>query len=267
MYCIIRSLMCNLCPSLIGANPMRSLIALLFGLALCTHAWGGGQAETLRFCLTWSIDIDASGKVSNQTYVQGSQTMPKSLIEALEQKIKTWEFEPGAINGKPAATSTALLVVTHATLDQKNDTFQFRIADVSTGPRLDYRSNMQPAFPEAVSKRMRDQREKTKLVLLRIHFSPEGKALSVDIDDQSPTQSGRLTLEAIKAAKTWTFVPEVVGGTPREGIALVPVCFQIGDNDHCKQITTKSGATLEAGQSLALDSQVKLRTDVLGGSL
>jgi protein TonB len=89
-------------------------------------------------------------------------------------------------------------------------------------PRFDmsYLSNPQPSFP-AMSKKLHEE----GTVVLRVHVSAAGEALSVEV----ATSSGyaRLDDAALRAVRKWKFVPSKRGDTAVDGIAMVPMVFSL----------------------------------------
>ncbi|MDB5967602.1 MAG: energy transducer TonB [Hydrocarboniphaga sp.] len=89
-------------------------------------------------------------------------------------------------------------------------------------PRFDmaYLSNPQPGFP-AMSKKLHEE----GTVVLRVHVSAAGEALTVDVARSSGY--GRLDDAALRAVRKWKFVPSKRGDTPVDGIAMVPMVFSL----------------------------------------
>ena len=84
----------------------------------------------------------------------------------------------------------------------------------------DYLSNPAPVYPSE-SLRHREQ----GAVLLRVHVSADGRALSVEIGKSSGFP--RLDASAMEAVQTWKFVPAKRGGEPIESWVEVPVIFSL----------------------------------------
>ena len=84
----------------------------------------------------------------------------------------------------------------------------------------DYLSNPAPVYP---SESLRHGEQGT--VLLRVHVSADGRALSVEIEKSSGFP--RLDVSAMEAVQTWKFVPAKRGGEPIESWVDVPVIFSL----------------------------------------
>ena len=89
-------------------------------------------------------------------------------------------------------------------------------------PRFDmaYLSNPQPSFP-AMSKKLHEE----GTVMLRVHVSAAGEALSVEVAQSSGYS--RLDDAARRAVQRWKFVPSRRGDTAVDGIAMVPMVFSL----------------------------------------
>ncbi|WP_428312290.1 energy transducer TonB [Hydrocarboniphaga sp.] len=92
-------------------------------------------------------------------------------------------------------------------------------------PRFDmaYLSNPQPSFP-AMSKKLHEE----GTVVLRVHVSAAGEALTVEVAQSSGYQ--RLDDAALRAVRKWKFVPSKRGDTPVDGVAMVPMVFSLKKN-------------------------------------
>jgi periplasmic protein TonB len=87
-------------------------------------------------------------------------------------------------------------------------------------PRL--RDNRPPDYPlEALRRRLEGT------VLLRVHVATDGRVAEVDILDSS----GHLILDAaaVRAVKSWHFVPATRGGRPVAAVVRQPVRFSLGE--------------------------------------
>ncbi|MBL0165469.1 MAG: hypothetical protein IPP82_17955 [Xanthomonadales bacterium] len=75
----------------------------------------------------------------------------------------------------------------------------------------------------------------------------------------------------ITAVRTWTFKPERVAGHGVEGRAWLPICFVAITNasggDGCRYPTQNGDTAFDAGSSIALESSVTLKSDVIGKTL
>lgn len=89
-------------------------------------------------------------------------------------------------------------------------------------PRFDaaYLQNPAPAYP-ALSKRLKE----IGRVLLSVHVSREGSALSVDV--LSSSGFSRLDEAAVTAVRRWRFVPAQQGGRAIAAVVTVPIEFSL----------------------------------------
>ena len=83
-----------------------------------------------------------------------------------------------------------------------------------------YLSNPAPIYPPAS---LRNGEQGT--VLLRVHVSADGRALSVEIEKSSGF--ARLDASALETVRSWTFVPAKKGGEPVDSWVDVPVIFSL----------------------------------------
>ncbi|HEY7873274.1 MAG TPA: energy transducer TonB [Rudaea sp.] len=183
----------------------------------------------------------------------------------LEQEVRKWQFLPGLIDGKPEETKTGLYLRTTLT-PTNNDTFDVRIDHAGVGPT---ETRMTPPRYPADAIRHR----KTGQVILAVAYDAEGHVVSVQPADDSPKVDPLLTEASEKAARKWQFQPELVGGHPLAGRALIPFCYTLNilpsgrKEGNCNWKRPGSNETLRDGETFALSPAAKLLTDVAGRTL
>ena len=87
---------------------------------------------------------------------------------------------------------------------------------------LSYLDNPEPEYPIAARRRSIEGR-----VTVKVKVSAEGNALDVALEKTSGEDL--LDRAALKAIKTWRFVPARRGGMPIEAYALVPISFNLSN--------------------------------------
>ncbi len=235
---------------------------VLFGAACSARA--DSAVDVVRLATEWKMSLDEHGKVTALTMKPGRAT--EVLGRILESAIRGWAFEPGAINGEPAATETSLVVgITLSPVDD-GERYSARIDNVRTGGSIEKITTM-PVFTSNQADRVRKDRV-NPLVMLLVTYDVNGRPEEVLVADESPVRKGGLASQAVSAVKTWIFSPERVAGHGIRARALVPVCFvavvdKNGQGD-CKDSRPDGTNSPEMGQSLALSTEVRLKSDVIG---
>jgi hypothetical protein len=236
-------------------------------LAIANTALAAPPEDLVRVSAEWDLTLSASGKVTALEAKPGR--VKDALRKVLETAIRGWEFEPGSVNGRPAATDTNLDVSISVWLTPGDETFSVRIDKVQTGGGIAKIDKM-PRFQLKQFYKARDTRT-NPVVLVELIYDEMGKPGEIKIAEQSPVKEGYFATEAIKAIRTWTFKPERVAGHGIASRALIPICYMAVKNspndDGCDYPVDKSGASFQSGRSVALDSSVTLKSDVIGKTL
>lgn len=238
---------------------MKKLVRVLAAAAaMIGAAFAHAAAQPQVVYLTWGITVDASGSV---TRLDSESRLGPELKDRLEREIRSWRFKPGAIDGQAAVTESKLHLALQVTpIDDERSSL--RVVRAGTGGG--YGKMVAPNYPE-VSVRARRQ----GLVLLKVRYGEDGQVSELAADEGAPYADKALVDAAIAAVKRWTFTPEVVGGRPLAGVALVPVCFGLRGTRFSppKCEWNRPGESIAADgddPTPAFDSVLKLETAVAG---
>ena len=226
--------------------------------------------EALATTVQWKMSLDAQGHVTGldlQTKTMGA------LRERLEPVIRAWEFDPGTINGEPAATETMLSVQISLLPSEDGESISIRFDDVRTGGYVS--GNITPPrFTSSEAKKLQRSGGFARLIF-EVSYDKAGKLETVVVLPSSTVEKGNLVKDAENALRKWTYEPERVAGVGVPGKLVVPICYYMGLSErdaerqgkNCNWKKPGSEATVGQGQSLALDSSVSLKTDVIGRTL
>jgi TonB family protein len=238
-------------------------LALLSSAALAGSASPG---DPLKINVDWRLSVDAQGNVMSLEPIPNERVdrVPE-IRERLEREIRGWRFIPGTIDGKPAASTTALkLFITVKPLDAENASLH--IESAGTGGQLEH--SVPPKYPHsAISNRI------TGLVVLRIDYDASGKVTTAVQDPDAPKPDQTLLAAAITAARQWTFAPELVDGHGVPGSVHTPFCYSLRfpngsvKKESCEWTPPGKSAAIGEGEVAAVNPATKLATDVAGKTL
>ena len=246
---------------------MRALLSFVacFALIGAAHA-DGNKNEPLEIYVGWRVTINPQGHVTDLTALpkQRVDRVPQ-IRERLEQEIRTWQFVPGMVDGKPAETQSGLYLT--ATLIAAGDNaLRIHLDHANVGPIETHL--VPPHYPtDAI------RHHKTGQVVLVVAYDAEGRIISSKPADDSPKVDQMLIASSEESTRKWKFQPEIVGGHPLAGRAIIPFCFtlqELGSNrkeGRCDWKPQGSKDPLRDGESLALDPAAKLLTDIAGRTL
>jgi TonB family protein len=245
------------------------LLSLLFVCAASANA-AGKSNEELSATLQWHMSLDAAGQI---TALEAKRKPIEALREKLEPAVRSWKFQPGTVNGTPAATDTLLSVQISLLPSADGKTYSVRFDDVRTGGYV-AGSSKPPRFPANEARKLMGNGGFAQLVF-EVSYDKSGKVNNVVIASGSTQSKGSLAEYAEKAVREWSYQPEQVAGFGVPGTVIVPICFSVSMNarsarraaENCRWEEPGTRATAEQGQSLALDSSVHLVSDVIGKTL
>lgn len=226
--------------------------------------------EVLKKTVQWQMSLDAEGRVVSLEARSGAM---KAVREKLEPMVRAWEFDPGSINGVPAATVTMLSVQVSLLPSADGDSYSIRFDDVRTGGYVSGNTTP-PQFGKDEAQKLMRSGGFARLIF-EVGYDKDGKLQTVSVLPGSTPKDGRLVENAEKALQAWTFEPERVAGVGVPGKLVVPICYTISmsvreaerKGKNCEWEKPGSKAIVGEGQSLALDSSVSLKTDVIGRTL
>ena len=252
-----------------------SRILLLALLSVC-GASANAASKTTEWQPTnvqWHMSLDATGHI---TALGAEGAAVDALREKLEPVVRAWTFVPGAVNGKPAATETMLSVQVAFDSIAGTDDLSVRVVDVRTGGGLSPVGSKMPRFPRDALRRMMSGRNSpVERLVLSISYDASGTPLDISPIADASSKDKLLVNASLSAAKSWKIDPERVAGIGVAGTLVTPVCFYISttkseaerNSRRCDWSVPDSSAVLIQGQSLTLDSRVKLKSDVIGRTL
>ena len=246
--------------------PRRIVLSIVVSLvALCGSAFAR-QADHLDLWCDAQLSLDASGKVTALDFI-GKNGNADPIAQKLAPVIRAWSFVPGSIDGVPMPTETTLSL--HLQTQKTGDgTYGLRILDAQTGAAM---INMRP--PEYPDYAMRNDIEARVIAVISVNS--DGVPTRIDITGIGTTNDGDRTSQKIFAtavtvqAKTWRFRPEIVGGHAVTSQMRIPVdfCMNAIPCIRVKDERVAEDAPMPLARPLALDSQVKLVTQVAGTTL
>lgn len=265
---------------------MRKLLGALLLLVLGTVQ---ARADDLRMDVSGEIGVDGQGKVFD--YVIKTIVTPE-VKQLIDRSVRSWQFEPVVHDGKPGYAKANM---TLTLLAKKVDAgYQLQVERVRFTGNRGTVSMPPPQYP------MESARAGVMgSVLVAVRIDAEGKVLDVaaiqtslpyrNLSQKKIEMAGKpLEKASIAAAKNWRFEPaNLEWGDAAETTLIIPVDFWLGDasgpkrngwhvepNSVVRPIPWLAADKqqfdadgLKQGESLALDSPVKLKTEVLGSRL
>lgn len=188
-------------------NMIRTGFAAALTACLAIGSAQAGQAEQLH---TWSVGLDADGRVASWQLHNGQDG---GHADQIAQQLRQWRFESRNPGQQPV--QTFVRVISQAGADG-----QLRILEASTGPAPD-RLTL-PEYP-AAAQRFGEE----GVVVLRLQLDAEGRVQTSQVHDTRGQVGRRMAASAVAAARSWQFIPEQVAGQAVAGEVLFPVCFYV----------------------------------------
>jgi hypothetical protein len=241
----------------------RSVFAFVLALLLAgaAHADDAQRAPKVVY-LTSAATIGADGKLTALDWKTDNDAQ-KWLAARLDSKVRTWEFEPGTVDGVPVETRTTLELKLQVGV-REDGGMDLRLLDASTGPGA--LAQPYPAFPP-------DGMKANSLAFVRVDLAVAADG-SVSIDSlETETTGNRASFaKAMRAAfLKWRFEPEVVGGRALATHVVVErsFCKVERGKTTCPELfkarnaaATAAGEAVAEDRTIALHSAVKLKTAV-----
>jgi TonB family protein len=239
----------------------NSILSLAVVFACAAHA-EEKSAEPIKLDFAWDLSLDAQGHVAQLTAIANKRTdrVPQ-IRERIEQAIRSWAFVSGTVNGQSAPTETRLSVSVSLSPNDENS-YRITFDDVRSGGNI--LKATPPHYPvSAVRER------KTGMVVVRVDYDADGKAVSATLDPSSPKAAEVLVAASIDAVKNWTFQPERVDRHGVPGTQVLPLCYALSSMPApmCKWNPPGNHAAIGEGESLAVNPVAHLRNDVVGHAL
>jgi TonB family protein len=187
-------------------------LLLLFAISIASPiALASGDTGDVAMTAEFATDLDASGRI---VAFKPIDRAAKATLASIEAEVSTWSFEPGRVDGRPAATSTTVMIQLVAS--EAGGKYVFRIVNALTGPR--YGHAPPPRYPaEAV------EAKDTGTVELLVDFDSKGRTTGIAVHRSNA--SPMLREAAASAVKAWVFVPEQVDGRGVPASVIVPINF------------------------------------------
>jgi len=223
--------------------------------------------EPIPLTLNWNLSLDDHGGIARLEALPNERADKAPTIrERLEQAIRSWQFRPGAINGKPQATQTRLTVRISVTARDAN-TVDLHIESAHTGGGV--AKTAAPKYPAAALSAHR-----TGMVVMHVKFDGTGTVTSAQPDPDAPKVADALVNATSAALKLWKFQPEIVGDHAVAGSEVIAMCFNLfpagtrtGKIPDCVWTPKGQTTSLGDGEALALEPAATLVTDVAGRTL
>jgi hypothetical protein len=259
--------------ALLGKVIFRLSFLALFALSPASIAMAEPASGELSKTLVWQMNLDVGGHITSLEPIGEGNRM---LREKLESDVWRWEFNPGRIDGRPAETETRLTVEVSLLPNPDGETYAIQLKDVSTGGSI--LSSVAPSYPDAELGRLsRSNHNKggAARMALEVSYDGSGRTVGMKVVEEATTASVDLIHAARVALRKARFEPERVGGKGIAGKMVMLYCVSVypkssrdpADIDPCQWRVPGSHSTLGDGQSLALDSNVHLKSDVIGKTL
>lgn len=239
-------------------NPSIRLSLATGLLALAGTISAATADEPIQAWLRANITLDASGELTSIEWPD-QKARGKVLTDHLEKLVRTWEFEPGKVDGVPAITKTRLNLKIEV---EKNPQGGMEVAILQANTGMGSNSMAPPAYPITPAKRGYSAE-----LRLRLDIDENGKVASARVveyqgDSQDKWIRADFEKAGMKAIQSWIFEPEHVAGQPLSSTINVPVRFCIEAKGWCeKQETARraAGQAMSMDEAVALDSAVKIR--------
>lgn len=240
---------------------MRAVVVFLM---LVGFAWSASaeapekSPEEVVIRLTAAVDIDTDGRVTTLKWLNEKPAL-KIFTNVVTPEVTQWKFEPGTLNGAPAATRTYLAL---AILARPNEAggVSLTVKAASTGMNL---SN--PVVPSYPTAGVLNGVNATVRAIVDFDVNGKGTISSTEYT-ASRSRYDKHFLKAVTAAvDAWRVEPETVGGRPVAGTVSIPFVFCVQGDWCAKQSAGIKGE--DNTTPVALDSAAKLRSKVEGLSI
>ena len=222
------------------------VVSLVSLVSLVPLAAAMPRAEALKqiessMLVKGSIETNADGSV-NSLVIDQPDKFPGGLVDFVQKQVKDWKFEPVMVDGKAMrARSPMSLRVVARKVDEDGYSITIRNANFDgeppkEGESLSSKQLKPPRYPESVA---RSGASGTAYVAVKVGAS--GRVVDAVVEQVNLLTLGTaremegwrsaLADAAVKAARSWTFIPPVVGELADDEFwtARVPVDFKMDD--------------------------------------
>lgn len=238
-------------------------IALLAAMVLTARPASAATRDTVPLWFKADITIAADGSVSALQW-RKQDNMPAALVTRLESLVRSWQFQPGSLDGRPAETETTLTLRVEAS-KAEDGSIALTLANAVTGPTT--ASQAPPEYPRAALRRGASARLVLDVVL-DVNGVVRSEMVKYISSDNSTRVREEFEASALAMVEQWELEPERVGGHPVPAHMRLPLSYCLGDNSWCQShpLPPSGDATADAavpqGVPVAVDSVAKLLTDV-----
>jgi hypothetical protein len=240
---------------------MRVVVVFLMLAGFVWNAFAEAPAkspEKVVVRLTATIDIDTDGKVAALKWLNEKPTL-KIFTNAVTPEVMQWKFEPGTLNGAPAATRTYLALAILAKANEAGG-ISLTVKAASTGMNV---SN--PVVPRYPTAGVVYGVNATVRAIVDFDVNGKGTIRSTEYS-ASRSRYDKHFLKAVTAAvDAWHVEPETVGGNPVAGTVSIPFVFCVQGDWCAKRRAAAKGE--DSTTPVVLDSAAKLRSKVEGLSI
>ncbi len=194
------------------------LVAVVWICALPSMAAENERAAPIE--LRYEMSVGADGKA---TSLKSIGPLPDTIDQWIQKRVRSFTFEPAAINGVAQPASTTLYL-TLDMIESPDTAAGYGITLLSTGPRLTKgKYKGEPRFSGGA--------------LFVVTYDLKGRVTKVEVE-QAPSlpSDGSFRKWGVALAKSFQFEPELVGGIPVPGEVRVPIVFCKGGQNTCPQL-------------------------------
>lgn len=239
----------------------RVLLLLLLVLAACLPVAAiADDHEDLTLYFRAAMTIEPDGSISRLEWKDGDK-IPAVLRGKLDERVKSWEFEPGLLDGQPARTETTLRMRMLA--KSQDQGLVFTVEQAKTGAFVG--PVMPPAFPRNALRAGEDA-----AVLAHVAIAPGGEP-KVSVAGYEGDERWRDEfVGAVEGMFDDLVVQfEHVGGQPAPAEFTIPVEFCVGSRE-CGAFDWEARNAASAGEPggpVPVGSVARLVTDVRGTAI
>lgn len=244
---------------------MSRVPRVLRPVALLLWAWfpliaTAGDADDLDLYFRAAMTIEPDGSVTRLEWTDGDR-IPAVLRHRLEERVRSWEFAPGLLDGQPARTETTLRLRLLA--QAQGGGLAITVQDARTGASVG--PVTPPAFPRNALRAGQDA-----AVLARVVIAPGGEPeVSVAGYAGDERWRGEFTGAVAGMFDDLSVQFEQVGGRPAPAEFTIPVEFCAGSGA-CGPYEWDAGDAAAAdkpGGAVPVGSVARLLTDVRGTAI
>ncbi|QSX78703.1 energy transducer TonB [Agrilutibacter solisilvae] len=235
-------------------------------LAAVCGASAAAESRPTDIWLLGSIGVDEQGGVTQLEWRDARTPLHGLIAERITPRVRSWEFIPASIDGKPAPTQTGLAV--HLQAQARADgSLDLRFVSARTGPM-----GLQTPPPGYPGDAARGGVSATVTVDVTVGADGTGSVKDMRFDGHQSRANGyrkSFFATSTQALKTWVFQPEIVGGRSVPTIVSVPIVFCLSSACTEREVRKVSAVTqqedaLPSHLYMADSSEVALKTKVQG---